>query len=197
MFQSRDISGWSVRILDFFSLWISSFLPVFDFSISDAGQGSWQREGIFVRIITGRSYFFFLLFLMPQRKKHIPLLLPSRCRTRNTFWYFKTYNYCNKHRGILFLPFGRESILCFPLTYIYTHDREETLHSFRRNGYSTDLLFDFSIATDVKNSSFRAIYFDQALLGMSREYLVKGKGDEDVGHYFDFMQKVYWLYANW
>ncbi len=73
----------------------------------------------------------------------------------------------------------------------FLHHREETLHSFRRNGYSTDLLFDFSIATDVKNSSFRAIYFDQALLGMSREYLVKGKGDEDVGHYFDFMQKVY------
>ena len=72
---------------------------------------------------------------------------------------------------------------------VSTH-RQETMFVFRRNGYSTDLLFDFSIATDIKNSSYRTIYFDQALLGMSREYIVKGLDDEDVGHYYDFMQKV-------
>ncbi len=68
--------------------------------------------------------------------------------------------------------------------------RQKTILAFRRNGFSTDLLFDFSIATDIKNSSFRTIYFDQALLGMSREYIVKGMDDEDVKHYYDFMQEV-------
>ena len=61
---------------------------------------------------------------------------------------------------------------------------------FRRNGYSPDYLFDFSIGTDLKNSTFRTMYFDQAQLGMSREYLIKGLDDEDVRHYFNFMQKV-------
>jgi hypothetical protein len=34
------------------------------------------------------------------------------------------------------------------------------------------------------------MYFDQAQLGMSREYLIKGIDDEDVRHYYNFMQKV-------
>ena len=67
---------------------------------------------------------------------------------------------------------------------------EDTMHAFRRNGYSTDLLFDFSVATDIRNSSFRTIYLDQALLGMSREYIVKGFDDDDVQHYYKFMQQV-------
>ena len=57
-------------------------------------------------------------------------------------------------------------------------------------GYSTDYLFDFSIATDIRNSTWRTIYFDQASLGLSREYLIKGIDDEDVTHYYNYMQKV-------
>ena len=38
------------------------------------------------------------------------------------------------------------------------------------------------------------MYFDQAQLGMSREYLIKGIDDEDVKHYFNFMQKVIFLH---
>jgi len=67
---------------------------------------------------------------------------------------------------------------------------DEMVYKFRRNGYSTDYLFDFSIATDIRNSTWRTIYFDQASLGMSREYLIKGIDDEDVTHYYNYMQKV-------
>ncbi|TRY72219.1 hypothetical protein TCAL_03874 [Tigriopus californicus] len=67
---------------------------------------------------------------------------------------------------------------------------QEMLVTFRKHGYSTDYLFDFSIATDIKNSTWRTIYFDQGLLGMSREYLIKGLADEDVRHYYNYMQKV-------
>ena len=112
----------------------------------------------------------------------------------------------------------------------------DLVYKYRERGYSTDYLFDFSIATDIKNSSFRTIYFDQGQLGMSREYLIKGElvvrdakeieeqllirsrhrtsffsvslpsgrinarhhlvipfsglEDEDVGHYYSYMQKV-------
>lgn len=78
------------------------------------------------------------------------------------------------------------------------------LVTFRKHGYSTDYLFDFSIATDIKNSTWRTIYFDQGLLGMSREYLIKGLADEDVRHYYNYMQKVRWrawhvydILSNW
>jgi len=37
---------------------------------------------------------------------------------------------------------------------------------------------------------YRTIYFDQAQLGMNREYLVRGLEDNDVKNYFNFMQKV-------
>ena len=69
-------------------------------------------------------------------------------------------------------------------------DWEQLIYIFRENGYSTDYLFDFSIATDLKNSSWRTIYFDQPSLGMSREYLIKGLEEENVRHYFNYMQKV-------
>ena len=57
-------------------------------------------------------------------------------------------------------------------------------------GYSIDYLFDFSIATDLKNSTYRVMYFDQASLALSREYLIKGIDDEDVIHYYNYMQRV-------
>ena len=68
--------------------------------------------------------------------------------------------------------------------------RDETIYKLRANGYSTDYLFDFSIASDWKNSSWRTIYIDQPELGVSREYLIKGLEEKDVRHYYDYMQKV-------
>ena len=40
----------------------------------------------------------------------------------------------------------------------------ETTYKFRENSYSTDLLIDFSIGTDIKNSSWRVIDIDQVCL---------------------------------
>lgn len=67
---------------------------------------------------------------------------------------------------------------------------EELIYMFRKNGYSTDYLFDFSIATDLKNSTWRTIYIDQPGLGVSREYIIKGLEEENVRHYFNYMQKI-------
>ena len=47
-------------------------------------------------------------------------------------------------------------------------------------GYSVDYFVDFSVTTDLKNSSWRILDLDQPGLGMSREYLIKGLEDEDV-----------------
>jgi len=63
----------------------------------------------------------------------------------------------------------------------------ETIYQFRRIGYSIDYLIDFSITTDLKNSSFRVIDLDQGTLGMpGREYLLKGLTDKDVKAYLEY-----------
>ena len=56
----------------------------------------------------------------------------------------------------------------------------EMVYKFRENGYSVDYLVDFSVTTDLKNSSWRILDLDQPGLGMSREYLMKGVKDPDV-----------------
>jgi hypothetical protein len=42
------------------------------------------------------------------------------------------------------------------------------------------LAVDFSVTTDLKNSSYRVLDLDQPGLGMAREYLMKGFGEPDV-----------------
>ena len=54
------------------------------------------------------------------------------------------------------------------------------MYQFRDIGYSVDYFFDFSVTTDLKNSSWRILDIDQPSLGMSREYLVKGLEDADA-----------------
>ncbi len=54
------------------------------------------------------------------------------------------------------------------------------MYKFRDMGYSVDYFVDFSVTTDLKNSSWRILDLDQPGLGMSREYLIKGMQDEDV-----------------
>ena len=56
----------------------------------------------------------------------------------------------------------------------------EQVYKFRKMGYSVDYFVDFSVTTDLKNSSWRILDIDQPTLGMSREYLIKGPEDEDV-----------------
>ena len=66
----------------------------------------------------------------------------------------------------------------------------ELVYKFRRHGYSPDYLIDFSIVTDSKNSTWRVIDIDQASLGLSREYLVKGLEEDRVTSYFNYMVNV-------
>ncbi|KAF2360342.1 Peptidase M13 C-terminal domain [Trinorchestia longiramus] len=66
-------------------------------------------------------------------------------------------------------------------------DWVQNIYINRRLGYSVDLLFDFSITTNIKNSSWRIIDIDQPSLGMpSREYLLRGLNDSDVQAYLEY-----------
>merc|ERR1711953_320845 len=66
----------------------------------------------------------------------------------------------------------------------------DTTYKFRENSYSTDLLIDFSIQTDIKLSSWRVIDIDQASLGQAQTYLVKGLSDRTVAAYYKYMVNV-------
>ncbi|XP_052866851.1 neprilysin-2 isoform X1 [Anopheles cruzii] len=63
----------------------------------------------------------------------------------------------------------------------------KSVKDFRKHGYSTDYFFDFSIGSDLKNSTRRIIDTDQALLSVSREYLVKGMENPIVSAYYNYM----------
>lgn len=66
----------------------------------------------------------------------------------------------------------------------------EMVYRFRDMGYSVDYLVDFSVTTNLKNSSWRVLDLDQPSLGMAREYLMKGLDDEDVKAYYNYMTDV-------
>ena len=66
----------------------------------------------------------------------------------------------------------------------------ELVWRFRELGYSVDYLLDFSVTADLKNSSWRVLDIDQPALGLSREYLLKGLQDVQVGAYYSYMIEV-------
>ena len=66
----------------------------------------------------------------------------------------------------------------------------EQMYRHRELGFSVDYLYDFSVSTDLKNSSWRTMDLDQPSLGMSREYLMKGLEDSDIQAYFTYMKDV-------
>ncbi|CAL8147661.1 unnamed protein product [Orchesella dallaii] len=59
----------------------------------------------------------------------------------------------------------------------------KSVYRFREHGYSVDYFIDFSVTTDVKNSTYRVIDVDQPALGLSREYLTKGLDEPEVKAY--------------
>ncbi|XP_049945688.1 neprilysin-2 isoform X2 [Schistocerca serialis cubense] len=65
-------------------------------------------------------------------------------------------------------------------------DWRQSVYRFRRAGYSVDYFIDFSVATDARNSTHRSINLDQASLGLSREFLVKGPSDKLVDAYYQY-----------
>jgi len=66
----------------------------------------------------------------------------------------------------------------------------DTTYKFRANSHSTDLLIDFSIVQDSRNSDWQVIDIDQASLGQAQTYLVKGMADRTVAAYYRYMVNV-------
>ncbi|XP_046397833.1 neprilysin-2-like isoform X2 [Ischnura elegans] len=66
----------------------------------------------------------------------------------------------------------------------------QSVYKFRKNGYSVDYFLDFSVTIDLKNSSFRTIDLDSAMLGLSREYLTKGLEDKVVKAYYEYQVDI-------
>ena len=56
----------------------------------------------------------------------------------------------------------------------------ELIFKLRDMGYSSDYIVDLSVTTDMMNSSWRILDLNQPVLGIPREYLVKGSNDTDV-----------------
>ncbi|XP_014207883.1 neprilysin-2 [Copidosoma floridanum] len=67
---------------------------------------------------------------------------------------------------------------------------KESVYKLRKMGYSIDYFIDFSISSDLKNSTKRTIDLDQAALGISREYLSRGMSDRIVKAYYDYMVDI-------
>ena len=63
-------------------------------------------------------------------------------------------------------------------------------YKFRERGYSVDMLVDFSIGSDLKDSENRIIYLDQPGLGLSKEFLDEGMDNDYVKKYYEYMQNV-------
>ena len=54
------------------------------------------------------------------------------------------------------------------------------VYKFRDEGFSVDYLVDFSVTTDLRNSSWRTLDLDQPRLRLKRKYLMKGEMDMDA-----------------
>ncbi|KAL1452805.1 hypothetical protein WDU94_007000 [Cyamophila willieti] len=68
-----------------------------------------------------------------------------------------------------------------------TFSWKDSVYKFHEHGYSVDYFIDFSIVINVKNNTERIIDLDQATLGLSREYLVKGINEKLVNAYYRYM----------
>ena len=51
-------------------------------------------------------------------------------------------------------------------------------------GFSEDYIISFGISKDSKNTSKRVLTMDQTSLGLSKEYLDKGRDEPEVKAYF-------------
>ncbi|XP_065215808.1 neprilysin-2 isoform X2 [Planococcus citri] len=71
----------------------------------------------------------------------------------------------------------------------------DSVYKFRKEGFSVDYFIDFSVATDLKNTTVRIIDIDQASLGLSREYLVKGLDEKIVAAYYKYMVDIAVLFG--
>ncbi|TRY74682.1 hypothetical protein TCAL_12781 [Tigriopus californicus] len=66
----------------------------------------------------------------------------------------------------------------------------EKVYQLNEDGYLMEMFMNIYVGSDSKNSSWRAIHLDQAYLGFSREYLIKGINDEFVQAYLKYNTKL-------
>ena len=64
------------------------------------------------------------------------------------------------------------------------------IYQLRQLGLGTDFLINFSVSTDLRDSSKHVMTMDQPELGLAREILLKGEGDPVVQAYSGFMIEV-------
>ncbi|XP_049801090.1 neprilysin-2-like isoform X2 [Schistocerca nitens] len=61
-----------------------------------------------------------------------------------------------------------------------------SIYRFRRAGFSIDYFIKFQVKPDVRNSTQHYMHLDQASLGLSREFLLKGLSDKRVDAYYQY-----------
>ena len=66
----------------------------------------------------------------------------------------------------------------------------DIMYALRRMGLSSDILINFSVSTDLRNSSRHIMSLDQPELGLAREFLERGPADPVVQGYRAFMVEV-------
>ncbi|KAI5630580.1 VLP3p-5, transcript variant X2 [Venturia canescens] len=66
----------------------------------------------------------------------------------------------------------------------------EMIYKFREAGYGFDSIIDFSITPDVKNSTKRVIYIDQASLVLDRPVFMEGFNNSIIDAYYSYMVDI-------
>ena len=69
----------------------------------------------------------------------------------------------------------------------------DIMYTLRGMGLSSDILINFSVSTDLRNSSRHIMSLDQPELGLAREFLARGLADPVVAGYRAFMVEVFSL----
>ncbi|XP_022190551.2 neprilysin-2 [Nilaparvata lugens] len=72
---------------------------------------------------------------------------------------------------------------------------KKSVYTFREKGLGIDYFLGISVGPDLKKSTTRRIIFDQAALGLNREFLVKGPSDKLVAAYYDYMVDIAALFG--
>ncbi|KAB0797732.1 hypothetical protein PPYR_08725 [Photinus pyralis] len=85
---------------------------------------------------------------------------------------------------------GGWPVLEGPLWNEGAFDWKLSTYKFRKFGFSTSAFLSFYVTSDDKNSSKNAITIDEASLGLSREYLVKGLEDKIVKAYYEVLVDI-------
>ncbi|XP_070498436.1 neprilysin-2-like [Chironomus tepperi] len=103
-------------------------------------------------------------------------------------------------RGLMPLIDIQEKIGGWPMVIGDKWDKSEwiwqcAVKALRQLGFSTDYLIDFSVDTDLRNSTRRIINIDQTDFGLDIEYLRKGINDSIVQAYLNYQIDIAVLFG--